>query len=51
MRMTIPYGIIIAKARALNAIINNRGESKNSRNAAITQITALERSTGLSLRA
>lgn len=44
------YAEIVAKANWLNAIIANRRESKNSRNAAISQIHALERESGLKLR-
>lgn len=46
----LPFGEIVAKARNLNRIINDLHESKNSRNAAITQLSALERKTGLDLR-
>lgn len=46
----LPFGEIVAKARRLNRIINDLRESKNSRNAAITMINALEAETGLSLR-
>jgi len=45
-----PIGDIINEARRLNKAIKNLGLSKISRNAAITQITALESETGLSLR-
>jgi len=45
-----PFGEIVAEARRLNSIINSLRESKNSRNAAISQIGALEVETGLSLR-
>lgn len=45
-----PFGEIVAEARRLNRIINDLGESKNSRNAAITLIGRLEAETGLSLR-
>ena len=46
----LPFGEIVAKARRLNRIINDLRESKNSRNAAITQLVALERETGFDLR-
>lgn len=39
-----------AEADRLNRIITNPAESKNSRNAAITQLRKLERETGLELR-
>lgn len=45
-----PFGEIVAKARKLNSIIANKAESKVSRNAAITKITALEQATGFDLR-
>lgn len=41
---------IVDEANRLNRIIGNLGESKNSRNAAITQLRELERATGLELR-
>jgi len=45
-----PIGEIIAKARKLNNTINDLRQSKNSRNWAITELTALESETGLDLR-
>jgi hypothetical protein len=45
-----PFGEIVAEARRLNRDIKNLGLSKISRNAAITQLTALEAETGLDLR-
>lgn len=45
-----PIGDIINEARRLNKEIKDLGLSKISRNAAITQMNALERETGLSLR-
>lgn len=44
------FGEIVAKAQRLNKIIKNLKESKNSRNAAITQLHELEAETGLILR-
>lgn len=45
-----PFGEIVDEARRLNRIINSLTESKNSRNAAITQIGRLEAETGFDLR-
>ena len=48
--MKLNISQITAEARRLNGIIRNLGESKVSRNSAITRLSQLERDTGFSLR-